>query len=259
MTPCWASANAVSSSMPSIATQIVGRLVFFDFLFDRQRIGEQRIARTRAQLLDDVLVEAFDAEQLGRRHVGDFLDRREAFLHEDLRDLLVDLELFLEQQTRGFLLGFALRGAPGPAVMTLSCQPVSLLARRTFWPPRPIACESLSSATAMSIECFSSSTMIDCTSAGAIALMTNCAGLSFHSTMSMRSPFNSFDTACTREPRMPMQAPIGSVRWSCASTAILARSPGSRAQRLDLDQALADFRHFELEQLHHEFRRGARR
>jgi hypothetical protein len=41
----------------------------------------------------------------------------------------------------------------------------------------------------MSIECFSSSTMIDCTSAGAIALMTNCAGLSFHSTMSMRSPF----------------------------------------------------------------------
>src|SRR5581483_2271201 len=27
---------------------------------------------------------------------------------------------------------------------------------------------------------------------------------------------------------------------------------------LDLDQALADFRHFDLEQLHHEFRRGAR-
>src|SRR3546814_7934014 len=26
---------------------------------------------------------------------------------------------------------------------------------------------------------------------------------------------------------------------------------------LDVDQALADFRHFELEQLHHEFRRGA--
>jgi len=31
---------------------------------------------------------------------------------------------------------------------------------------------------------------------------------------------------------MPMQAPIGSVRVSWASTAILARSPGSRAQAL---------------------------
>ena len=117
---------------------------------------------------------------------------------------------------------------------------------------------SLSSATAISIECFSSSTMIDCTSAGAIALMTNCAGLSSTGHDVDALAVESFDTACTREPRMPMQAPIGSVRWSCASTAILARSPGSRAQRLDLDQALADFRHFELEQLHHEFRRGAR-
>jgi hypothetical protein len=70
--------------------------------------------------------------------------------------------------------------------------------------------------------------------------------------MSTRSPLSSFDTACTREPRMPMQAPIGSVRLSCAWTAILARSPGSRAQPLIETQALADFGHFELEQLHHE-------
>ena len=77
---------------------------------------------------------------------------------------------------------------------------------------------------------FSSSTMIDTTSAGAIALMTNCAGFSLHRMMSTRSPLSSFDTACTREPRMPMQAPMGSVRLSCARTAILARSPGSRAQ-----------------------------
>src|SRR6476620_8231920 len=118
------------------------------------------------------------------------------------------------------------------AVITLSCQPVRRLARRTFWPPLPIAWARRSSATARSIECFSSSTTMDCTSAGAIALMTNCAGLSLHRMMSTRSPLSSLDTACTREPRMPMQAPIGSVRWSCASTAILARSPGSRAQAL---------------------------
>jgi uncharacterized membrane protein len=31
-----------------------------------------------------------------------------------------------------------------------------------------------------------------------------------------RSPFNSFDTACTREPRIPIQEPIGSIRLSFA-------------------------------------------
>jgi len=55
---------------------------------------------------------------------------------------------------------------------------------------------------------------------------------------------------------MPMQAPIGSVRLSCASTAILARSGRPRAG-LDRHQALADFRHLQLEQLHHELGRGA--
>ena len=100
------------------------------------------------------------------------------------------------------------------AVITFSCQPVRRLARRTFWPPLPMAWARRSSATARSIECLSSSTMIDCTSAGAMALITNWAGLSDHSTMSTRSPFSSFETAWTREPRMPMHAPIGSVRLS---------------------------------------------
>jgi len=39
--------------------------------------------------------------------------------------------------------------------------------------PRPMACESLSSDTAISIECESSSTTIEVTSAGAMALITN--------------------------------------------------------------------------------------
>src|SRR5690606_30911387 len=54
-------------------------------------------------------------------------------------------------------------------------------------------------------------------------------GFSFHTMMSMRSPDSSFETACTREPRMPTQAPTGSMRWSFDFTAILARWPGSRA------------------------------
>jgi hypothetical protein len=65
-------------------------------------------------------------------------------------------------------------------------------------------------------------------SAGAIALITYCAGSSSHKITSTRSPFNSFDTACTREPRIPIQEPIGSIRLSFALTANFARKPGSR-------------------------------
>src|SRR5213080_949111 len=48
--------------------------------------------------------------------------------------------------------------------------------------------------------------------------------------MSTRSPAISLDTACTREPRMPTQAPTGSMRGSLLRTAILARDPGVRAK-----------------------------
>ena len=157
----------------------------------------------------------------------------------------------------GGLLGFGLRGAPGPAVITLSCQPVRRLARRTFWPPRPIACASLSSATARSIECFSSSTMIDCTSAGAIALMTNCAGLS--------RPQHDVDALAVELVRHRLHARTAHADAGADRIgAVVVREHGdlgavARIARagLDLDQALADFRHFELEQLDHEFRRGA--
>ncbi len=115
--------------------------------------------------------------------------------------------------------------------MTFNSQPVSSLASRMFWPPRPIACDSLSSETAMSIEWESSSTMMEVTSAGAMALMTNCALFSSKGMMSTRSPAISFETACTREPRMPTQAPTGSTRGSLLRTAILARTPGIARRR----------------------------
>ncbi len=113
--------------------------------------------------------------------------------------------------------------------MMLRIQPVSSLASFTFWPPRPMACARLSSDTAMSMLCVSSSTTIEATSAGAIALIANCATLSSQSTISIRSPPSSPETACTREPRIPTQAPTGSIRPSLVFTAILALDPGSRA------------------------------
>ena len=87
-----------------------------------------------------------------------------------------------------------------------------------------------------------------------IALITNCAGLSSNGMMSTRSPAISFETACTREPRIPTQAPTGSMRGSLLRTAILARAPGVAGRAEDIDQALADFGHFELEELDQEFR-----
>ena len=122
--------------------------------------------------------------------------------------------------------------ADSSAVMMLICQPVSSEASRTFCPPRPMAIARFSSSTTTSIAWRSSSTTIELTLAGASAPMTNCAGSSDHSTMSTRSPDSSLVTACTREPRMPTQVPIGSMRRSLVHTAILARTPGSRAADL---------------------------
>ena len=113
--------------------------------------------------------------------------------------------------------------------MILISQPVNSPASRTFCPPRPIDKESWLSSTITSIAPLSSSTIIDSTSAGANALITNCAGSSDHLMMSTRSPFISFETLCTREPRIPTQAPTGSTLGSFDLTAILARRPGSRA------------------------------
>jgi hypothetical protein len=76
--------------------------------------------------------------------------------------------------------------------------------------------------------------------------------------MSIFSPCNSPTTAWTRLPRIPTQAPTGSMEESLEITAILARLPGSRATELDLDDAVVDFRHFHGEQLDHELRMGAR-
>src|SRR5438067_2005510 len=115
------------------------------------------------------------------------------------------------------------------SVMRLICQPVSSEARRTFWPLRPMATARFSSSTTTSIACFSSSTTMDETSAGASAPMTNWAGSADHSTISTRSPASSCVTACTREPRMPTQVPIGSMRLSLVCTAILALLPGAHA------------------------------
>ena len=111
-------------------------------------------------------------------------------------------------------------------------QRVSWLARRTFWPRRPMASDSCSSGTTTSTRPSSSSSTTLETSAGARALTMKVGSSGFHWMMSIFSPCSSATTACTRLPRMPTHAPTGSMEPSLDKTAILAREPGSRAQAL---------------------------
>src|SRR5438270_147835 len=129
-------------------------------------------------------------------------------------------------------------------------QPVSCEASRTFWPRRPIASESwlLVSGTTTSMRSRSSSITTLATSAGASALTTKVAMSGDQGMMSIFSPCNSFTTACTREPRIPTQAPTGSTEESREITPILARDPGSRRdaavfqRRQGVGDSVADLR-----------------
>src|SRR3990172_7206563 len=86
-----------------------------------------------------------------------------------------------------------------------------------------MASESWSVGTTTSTRLASSSSTTFAPSAGASALTMNVARCGDHWMMSIFSPCNSFITACTREPRMPTQAPTGSMEESFDITAILAR------------------------------------
>src|SRR5262249_10357610 len=125
-------------------------------------------------------------------------------------------------------------------------------------PRRPMASESCWSGTTTSMRWRSSSSTTLATSAGASALTTKLAGSAVHGMMSIFSPCNSLTTACTRDPRMPTQAPTGSTDESREITAIFCARTRIPRHRLHLHDAVVDFRHFLGEQLGHELRMGAR-
>ena len=68
--------------------------------------------------------------------------------------------------------------------------------------------------------------------AGLSAWVANVTGSSENSMMSIFSPRSSRMIDCTRMPFMPTQAPTLSTSRSRLDTAILVRSPASRAQPL---------------------------
>src|SRR4030088_913132 len=143
------------------------------------------------------------------------------------------------------------------SVITFRSHPVSWLARRMFWPPRPMACDSFSSDTAMSMLCESSSTTMDMTSAGDMALITNCAGLSTYGMMSTRL---ARDLVGHRLHARAAHADAGADRID-ARVVALHRDLGAHARITRraqyLDEALPDLRDLQLEQLDEELGRGA--
>ena len=109
----------------------------------------------------------------------------------------------------------------------------SFAASRTFWPFLPIANESCDSSTMTSMCCTSGSTTFTReTLAGLRAQRTISKGSSMYSIMSIFSPRISRMIVCTRIPFMPTQAPTASTLRSRERTAILVRSPASRAHAM---------------------------
>src|SRR5262245_44226295 len=94
------------------AQEILGGRRLIDDLFADERLRNQHVARSRAQLVDDLGRELLDARELASRNVGDLLERGETLLHQDVRDVLVDVELFhevLDERAR-FLVALLLGG-----------------------------------------------------------------------------------------------------------------------------------------------------
>ena len=144
------------------------------------------------------------------------------------------------------------------SVMTFRSQPVSWLARRMFWPPRPMAWDSLSSATAMSMLCASSSTTIDMHFRGRHRVDDELRRV-----VHVGDDVDALagDLVGDRLHARTAHADAGTDRVDARVVALdgdLGAHAGIARGAQDLDQALADFRHLELEQLDQELRRGAR-
>jgi hypothetical protein len=152
----------------------------------------------------------------------------------------------------------SLLASASDSVITFSSQPVSWLARRMFWPPRPMACDSFSSDTAMSMLCESSSTTIEMH-----------LGRRHRVDDELRRVLVEGDDVDAlagdlvgdRLHARPAHADAGADRIDARLVAAhgdLGAHAGVARGAQDLDQALPHFRHLELEQLDQELRRGAR-
>jgi hypothetical protein len=133
--------------------------------------------------------------------------------HQELGEELVEVERTHEESGALVELGLP-RFDSSSSVRMSMLSPVSWEARRTFCPRRPIASESCSSGTTTSMRSASSSMTTLETSAGWRAFTRKVGMSSFQGNDVDLLARSSFTTACTRLPRMPTQAPTGSMELS---------------------------------------------
>ena len=125
----------------------------------------ERLGGAALKLARDLVVEAFDRGDFVDLDVGDFFEAGEAFGDQQLRQRLIDVELGLEHFGALDELALALLARVGLGE-DVDLRVVSWLARRTFWPRRPMARLSWSSGTTTSIRLSSSSMTTRLTVAG---------------------------------------------------------------------------------------------
>ena len=107
--------------------------------------------------------------------------------------------------------------------------PVSFAASLAFCPFLPIASESCDGSTITLVVVPSSKSSTLFTFAGLKTADTNSSIDSFHSTISIFSPFNSSTIFFILRPFCPIQAPTVSMFLSAEYTAIFALEPASLA------------------------------
>jgi hypothetical protein len=167
-------------------------------------------ARGSAIQLGQFFVEAFDRGEFVEFDIGDFFQLAEAFGDQQLRQRLVDVELVLEHFERSTNSRWRFSLASASVMMSIG-EPVSWLARRTFWPRRPMASAQL----VIGHDHFDAALFfVDHDAADGCRLQrVDDEGRvsSLQGMMSIFSPCISCTTAWTRLPFMPTQAPTGSM------------------------------------------------
>ncbi|AAW76474.1 hypothetical protein XOO3220 [Xanthomonas oryzae pv. oryzae KACC 10331] len=236
--------------------QVLGGLSSFQAFFFCQRGVEQRIAGTGAQFFDDVFVEAFDRQQLANRHVGDFFDRVEAFGHQDRGDFFVHFQAIHEQLACRCLLGLGLGGH------LISGHHVELPAGQAAGQTHVLA--ALADRLRQAVFChgqvhrvlvfidddrlhFGRRHRVD-DEVGRILVPQH----DVHA-LAIELVGDRLDARTTHTDARADRIGAGVVR-DHGDLGAVARIA---CAGIDLDQALAHFRHFKLEQFDHEFRRGA--